>query len=36
MVFIVLDPLWSGDSLLLTDREIVERKNHNINSRRCD
>jgi hypothetical protein len=31
----VLDP-FGVEAVWLSDREIIERKNHNINSRRCD
>ena len=34
-LFIVFGP-FGVEAVRLSDREIVERKNHNINSRRCD
>lgn len=34
-MFIVLAPVWSEGGMLFRDREIVEIKNHSINSRAC-
>ena len=34
-LFIVFGP-FGVEAVWLSDREIVEHKNHNINSRRCD
>jgi hypothetical protein len=36
ILFIFTFLLWSGGGLLLTEREIVERKNDNIDSRGYD